>query len=121
MSYFDDNEDRIIYGSRRPSNSPRAKAIRDKIARAALAATPGSELAKARIAAHAAFDPFWQSGRFQRSIAYEWLAGELGIPVAKCHMVLFDVAQCRRVVEICMAHPLRHECAAADFDDLGAE
>lgn len=118
MSYFDDNEDQIIYGRQRRSNGPKAKAIRDKIARAALAAPSGSELAKARIAAHAAFDPFWQSGRFQRGVAYDWLASELGIPVTKCHMVLFDVEQCRRVIDICMAHPLRHECAAADFDDL---
>lgn len=113
MSYFDDNEDRIIYGGRRPG-----KATREKLARAALAAPPGSELAKARIAAHAAFDPFWKSGRFNRGVAYEWLASEMGLPVQQTHMVLFDVDQCRRVVEICHAHPLWSQLAAYDFEDL---
>lgn len=113
MSYFDDNEDRIIYGGRRAG-----KATRKHMARVALAAPPGSELAKARIAAHAAFDPFWKSGRFDRGVAYEWLASEMGIPVAQCHMVLFDVAACQAVVRICEAHPLHAELAAADFEDL---
>lgn len=117
MSYFDDNEDRIIYGGRR-ANSARVKAIREKIARAALAAPPGSDLAKARIAAHAAFDPFWQSGRFHRSVAYEWLASEMGLPVDRTHMILFDVAQCQRVVEICRAHPLHAQLVAHEFEDL---
>lgn len=121
MSYFDDNEDRIVngYGRRK---GPKTAAIREKIARAALAAPPGSELAKARIAAHNAFDPLWKSGLFNRGVAYEWLASELGIPVAKCHMILFDVEQCRRVVAICETHP-RCQMAAAkylmdDFEDL---
>lgn len=120
MSYFDDNERQIIYGNRPPSNSPRAKAVREKIARAALKAPAGSPLAKARIAAHDAFDPLWKSGHFDRGIAYEWLASELGIPVAKCHMILFDEAQCQRVVDICMAHPARAKAVASDFDDLDA-
>lgn len=115
MSYFDDNEDRIVYGGRRAG-----KTSREKIARASLAAPPGSDLAKARTAAHAAFDPLWQSGHFARGIAYEWLASELGLPVAKCHMILFDIAQCQRVVDICMAHPARQKAAAADFEDLDA-
>lgn len=119
MSYFDDNEDRIIYGGRRPG---KATAIRETIARAALAAPAGSELAQARIAAHSAFDPLWKSGLFSRGVAYEWLAAQLGIPVAKCHMVLFDVAQCQRVVAICEAHPACKRAAFAhvanDFEDL---
>lgn len=117
MSYFDDNEDRIIFGGRRAG-----KATRERIARAALAAPPGSELAKARIAAHEACDPLWKSGKFSRGVAYEWLASELRIPVAQCHMILFDVAQCRRVVEICEAHPecqkAKFQMVANDFDVL---
>lgn len=114
MSYFDDNENRIIYGGRRPGK----RTMSEQWTRKALAAPPGSELAKARIAAHAAFDPFWKSGRFNRGVAYEWLAGEMGLPVQQTHMVLFDVDQCRRVVEICHAHPLWPQLAAHDFEDL---
>lgn len=122
MSYFDDNEDRITRGGGRlfGRGSPgKAAKIREEIARAALKAPAGSPLAKARVAAHDAFDPLWKSGHFQRGIAYEWLASELGIPVGKCHMILFDQAQCQRVVDICMAHPARAKAVAADFDDLG--
>jgi hypothetical protein len=120
MSYFDDNEDRIIFGGRRTGR--RTAQVREKIARAALAAPPGSELAKARIAAHAAFDPFWKSGMFSRGVAYEWLASEMGLPIDKCHMVLFNVEQCRQVVAICEAHPTHKQvvytAAANDFEDL---
>lgn len=116
MSHFDDNEGRIIYGRRRRASKP--PAVREKWARKMLAAPPGSGLAKARIAAHAAFDPFWQSGRFSRGVAYEWLAAQMELPVQLTHMVLFDVDQCRRVVEICKAHPLHAELSAYDFEDL---
>lgn len=113
MSYFDDNENRIVYGGRRAG-----KASREKIARAALAAPPGSDRARARTAAHAAFDPLWQSGHFTRGVAYEWLASMMGLPVDLTHMVLFDEEQCQHVVDICMAHPARQKAAAADFEDL---
>ena len=63
-------------------------------------AEPGSELARARQAAHRAFDPLWQSGKMTRSNAYTELARRLNLTKAECHMVLFDVATCRRVVEM---------------------
>lgn len=117
MSYFDDNEDRIVYGRGR-----RAKRSAEKFSRAALAAPAGSELANARRAAHDAFDPLWKSGTFARGVAYEWLASEMGLPIDLCHMILFDVAQCQRVVAICEAHPTarkaKFDAVANDFDDL---
>lgn len=58
-----------------------------------------AELRRARIDAHAAFDPLWESGDMHRGDAYRWLAGQLGIPRKKCHIGNFDVARCRRVVE----------------------
>lgn len=138
MSYFDDNEDRIIYGMRRrgPTRSPKKQAeqraaeqrARFKPAdayldRKALAAPPGSELARARIEAHAAFDPLWKHGGVSRFDAYNWLAIQMHLPVSACHMVLFDVAQCQRVVALCAAHPLAVEAQRAahsinDFEDL---
>jgi len=57
-----------------------------------------AELRKAKIAAHAAFDPLWASGRMTRKAAYAWLANMLGIPVANCHIGMFDVDGCQAVV-----------------------
>lgn len=64
---------------------------------------PGSDLALARQNAHRAFDPLWQSGKMSRSAAYRWLSAKLHVPVEQCHMLLFDVAQCQRVVDLCVA------------------
>lgn len=65
-------------------------------------AEPGSKLAQARMSAHKAFDPKWQSQKMSRSNAYQWLARELGIPKHGCHMLLFNEEQCARVVQICI-------------------
>lgn len=53
--------------------------------------------------AHAAFDPMWQYGRFKgyRNAAYAWLAEKLGLPVDKTHIGMFDVRQCKQVIQIC--------------------
>jgi hypothetical protein len=48
--------------------------------------------------AHAAFDPLWKSGKMSRTQAYQWLAGQLGISVANCHIGMFDEATCIAVV-----------------------
>jgi hypothetical protein len=50
--------------------------------------------------AHAAFDPFWRSQGITRRQGYRWLADQLGIHYRQCHMALFDVEQCRRVVAV---------------------
>lgn len=103
MSYFDDNEDRIIYGGGRRPNRHRAAQDEER-------AAPGSPLAAARIAAHAAFDPLWKSGKMSRSDAYGELARRLGIRKEAAHMVLFDIAMCERVVALFLVD---------DFEDLG--
>lgn len=59
------------------------------------------ELRAAKMAAHAAFDPIWQSGRKTRTQAYSDLASRLGIPMSQCHIGLFDVEMCHRVIELC--------------------
>src|SRR5690349_3681181 len=59
-----------------------------------------AELRQAKIEAHAAFDRLWRgSSSRTRSHAYKWLAGKLGIAWKDCHIGMFDVEQCRRVVE----------------------
>lgn len=71
-----------------------------------------AELRAAKQRAHAAFDPIWKehirlasirpmSRSMARGKGYRWLAEELGLPPAECHIGMFDVAQCRRVVEVC--------------------
>lgn len=52
--------------------------------------------------AHAVFDPFWKnSGRGRRSVMYAKLARELGIEINDCHIGMFDIDTCKRVVHIC--------------------
>ena len=53
--------------------------------------------------AHAFFDPFWQVGRFkhQRNGAYKWLSEQMGLPREKTHIGMFDVHQCKQVIDIC--------------------
>lgn len=59
-----------------------------------------AELRAAKMAAHAAFDPLWKSGRMKRGQAYGWLAGKLGIAKNECHIGMFDADRCRRVVAV---------------------
>jgi hypothetical protein len=76
---------------------------------AALGRLANAELRKAKTAAHDAFDRLWQakiqregcSRKTARRAGYRWLAEQLGIPGKECHIGMFDVATCRRVVEIC--------------------
>lgn len=62
-----------------------------------------AELRHWKKAAHAEFDPLWQYGRFQgrRKAAYRWLSEKMGLPESKTHIGMFDVALCKRVIEIC--------------------
>lgn len=137
MTHFDDHEDKYTGPSRRRfTRSPKKQAeVREAdrralhkppeafIDRKALKAEPGSALARARIEAHAAFDPLWQSGTLSRRSAYDWLAIQLHLPVSACHMVLFDVAMCERVVAVCAASDVCRAAVAKcgpinDFEDL---
>lgn len=58
-----------------------------------------ADLRKAKMDAHAAFDPFWR-GRMSRGRAYKWLATALGIDRRDCHIGMFDDFQCREVVRV---------------------
>lgn len=72
------------------------------------------ELRQWKIRAHAAFDPMWEQKltverradpkypkKKARGKAYAWLAKQLGIRFEDCHIGMFDVETCQRVVEIC--------------------
>lgn len=60
-----------------------------------------AELRRAKQRAHASFDPIWKNGHASRKKAYAVLAEKLGIPVEDCHIGMFDVEMCERVVSIC--------------------
>lgn len=66
------------------------------------------ELREWKSKVHAVFDPLWQAkvrrdgcNQFEaRNAGYKWLAGELGIDVKECHVGMFDIARCKRAIEI---------------------
>ncbi len=58
-----------------------------------------ASMRKARSAAKDAFNPLWQDGRMSRGEAYAWLAAQLRIPAAECHIGMFDEARCRQVLD----------------------
>lgn len=68
-----------------------------------------ADLREWRKRAKAAFNPLWQGSdaQFNRSKAYAWLAGALGITeVGTCHIGWFDVGMCRRVIRACLSNPI---------------
>lgn len=61
-----------------------------------------AQLRKAKQAAHAALDPLWLSGpKGKRSLVYKRLAAAMGLPESECHIGMFDIEQCERVVKLC--------------------
>lgn len=67
------------------------------------------ELRQWKMNAHAVFDPIWRTRQMSRSAAYGWLAESLGIKFNECHIGMFDVDTCKRVVEICKARRFSHD------------
>lgn len=51
--------------------------------------------------AHRQFDPIWKSGLMSRKEAYRWLADMLHIPCDECHIGMFDIKMCQKVIAIC--------------------
>ena len=74
-----------------------------------------AELREWKKKAHAAFDPLWirkfekrvkERGMdykvfYARGSGYKWLAQQLGITSKECHIGMFDVEMCKRVVDVC--------------------
>jgi hypothetical protein len=78
------------------------------------------ELRQWKLKAHNAFDPLWQAklarrrqeqGHYPKARArgsgYKWLAAQLGVPVDQCHIGMFDVDTCKRVVALCEPYTRR--------------
>jgi len=74
-----------------------------------------AELRIAKIDAHKYFDNLWQrklikrrkergnnyKKHWARGSGYKWLAEQMGLESKDCHIGMFDVQQCKKVVEIC--------------------
>jgi hypothetical protein len=66
----------------------------------ALGRMANKELRQAKMAAHAKFDPLWKDGGMKRKDAYKKLSDLLRIEPADCHIGMFDVDMCKRVLEV---------------------
>jgi hypothetical protein len=59
--------------------------------------------------AHAEFDPLWHfiseergvSLNEARSMCYKWLSDKMGTPLDETHIGMFDVDECKRVIQFC--------------------
>lgn len=78
----------------------------------ALGAPAGKLTKRARMDAHAAFDPIWKGGRMGRSEAYRWLAAQLGIEPRDCHISHMNAALARRAVAACLKPTTAPEAGA---------
>lgn len=89
-------DNRKFYGC---STFPVCRCIRPSHPNGQVFGIPGdAETKKARIAAHAIFDPIWQSGNMTRRQAYQWLADKLG--VKEIHMSELSASECKRVIQV---------------------
>lgn len=62
------------------------------------------ELRELKKKAHNAFDPIWKGGEMRRHEAYAWLAREMRLTRAQCHIGMFNEDKCRDVIAICRAY-----------------
>ena len=64
---------------------------------------------------HALFDALWRGkpkARRKRDALYEWLAGQMGLPLADCHFGYFDLQQLRqayRLLSDVQGLPMRYD------------
>lgn len=65
------------------------------------------ELREWRKRAHSYFDPIWKNAvkvgwdKYEaRSSSYKWLSYKMSIPIYQTHIGMFDVEQCKRMIEI---------------------
>lgn len=61
-----------------------------------------NELHQLRLQAHRLLDPLWE-GSEERTRKYKWLADQLGIDPADCHISMFDIVTVRKAIDILRA------------------
>lgn len=74
----------------------------------ALGRLANKKLRKYKCMSHYYFDGLWKKKVKQgckkhdaRRMAYKWLSEQMGIPASETHIGMFDVDQCKQVIEIC--------------------
>lgn len=65
-----------------------------------LGTVANAELRQHRSLCHTVFDPMWRNGSMTRSEAYSWLSTNLNIPKNKCHIAMFNTAQCDQLLTL---------------------
>jgi hypothetical protein len=66
-----------------------------------------AELREWRKKAHNLFDKIWRDylpenmRHIYRSRCYSWLSKKMNVPYEQCHIAMFDVDQCKKVVMLC--------------------
>ncbi len=58
-----------------------------------------TETRRARMHAHAIFDPLWKNGRYSRTKLYRKLANFMRLDIENTHIGFFNKAQCTTVIE----------------------
>lgn len=61
-----------------------------------------AQLRKDRNTSKDLFHKFKEARGFTRTLAYEWLAKEMGIPVAQCHFGWFEQEDCAKAAMVCI-------------------
>ena len=56
------------------------------------------ELRSWRKKCHNEFDFLWKEKLTTRTKAYEWMSNTLKIPSSQCHIAMFDIEQCKRLL-----------------------
>lgn len=81
---------------------------KDSPTHAPLGRLANKELRQWKQKAHAAFDPLWKRAGtvpapMRRKDAYRWIQETLGLSPSQAHIGQFDVAECQRLIEACIA------------------
>lgn len=78
----------------------------------ALGSLANGRLRKRRMLAHKYFDPIWKAVQAKynvpkhvaRNTTYKWLASELELDVKYCHIGMFDLEMCDKVINLCKTY-----------------
>ncbi|MEQ9672389.1 zinc-finger-containing protein [Coleofasciculus sp. G2-EDA-02] len=80
----------------------------------ALGRLANAELRRWKQNAHACFDPLWKrkmqkgfSKAEARNAGYKWLSQQMNLPPQETHIAMFDIEQCKKVVELCRPYSER--------------
>ena len=58
------------------------------------------DLRRAKMQAHAVFDPLWKDGPLTRNEAYRWLSKAMNLHPDDTHIGMFDIGDCLRVEQL---------------------